>query len=133
MIDDKKKYVAYDPITYGFKGFYSEGRKDLPEFVDEIDRENFRTIKGKHTHYNPETKVFYTPEEDILANTLEAEKLWRDSTLRETDIFMLEDYPISAQEKVDIKRYRQDLREFPVTKVKPEMPDVVKEKLGYTV
>jgi len=125
-----KKYVAYNPSTFKFMGFFNEGRKDLPTTVAEVSRETFLEDKGQHTHYNPEIGSYYTPEEDVIARQIESDKIWRDYELRSSDLFMIEDYPITAQEKVEIKQYRQALRDFPQTRVKPTKPQKVIDVLG---
>lgn len=56
-----KKYLAFNPETFEFQGFYNEGRKDLPETIMEVDPASFITDKGQHTHFNPETG-WYTAE-----------------------------------------------------------------------
>ncbi len=119
-----KKYVAYDPVTFEFKGFYNEGRKDLPEYVDEIDPDTFMSQIGQHTHYNPITKTFYTPEADIQAKAEAEELSWRNTTLTDTDKYVLIDFPITRKEQQEMKRFRQELRDYPDTRVKPIPPDV---------
>ena len=66
-----KKYVAYNPTTFEFMGFYSEGRKDLPETVDEVDRLTFLTDKGEHTHYSP-LLGFHTVEVQLTTEEIRA-------------------------------------------------------------
>lgn len=60
-MENLKKYLAYNPETFEFAGFYKEGRKDLPDTVVEVDPETFLVDKGQHTHYNPDTG-WYTEE-----------------------------------------------------------------------
>ena len=79
MIEKKKKYVAYDPETFEFRGFYSEGRKTMPTTVAEVDSTLFLEHKGEHTHYSPE-KGFYTvvvelTEEELRRDFKEAREI----------------------------------------------------------
>lgn len=59
-----KKYVAYNPDTFEFIGFYEENRKDLPNTVSEVDPKTFLSDKGTHTNYNP--AIGWYTEEVVL-------------------------------------------------------------------
>jgi len=43
----------------------------------------------------------------------EQERQWRDSELKSTDVYLLEDFPISPENKALILTYRQELRDYP--------------------
>jgi len=122
MAKQLKKYVAYDPETHMFKGFFNEGRKDLPSDVHEVNRATFMQDIGFHTHYNPNTRKFYTPEADTLKKKLMANTTWRNSVLAITDKYMLEDFPITDQQRIELKQFRQDLRDFDKTGDRLEIP-----------
>lgn len=66
-----------------------------------------------HARINPETHVI----EPIPALTAEQQKdavrLIRDRYLKDTDKYMLPDYPTTEAEKARIRRYRQYLRDIP--------------------
>lgn len=68
-----KRFAAYDPNTNEVLGFYSEGRKDMPEHVVEITLEDIEEYNQQQfTHINPTDSSFYTvtPEptdEQLLA------------------------------------------------------------------
>lgn len=47
---------------------------------------------------------------------------WRDAELADTDRFLLPDYPIDPDLKPAILSYRQALRDYPATGIKPEKP-----------
>jgi|TARA_B110000908_G_C9957230_1_gene315211 hypothetical protein len=79
MTEIKKKYVAYDPETFEFRGFYTEGRKDLPSSIAEVDPVSFIEDMGQHTHYSPE-RGFYTvvvelTEEELRRDFKEAREI----------------------------------------------------------
>ena len=123
-----KKYVAYDPETFKFIGFYEEDRKGLPSTVDEINPDNFMEQKGGHSHYNPETRTFYTPAEDILAREIGANKGWRDWILNLSDKYMLEDFPVTGPQgpkRVELKMFRQALRDYDMASDRPAIPDFI--------
>ena len=126
MNDVLKKYVAYDPDTFEFEGFFSEGRKELPETLDEVNSETFLEDKGQNTHYNPDTKVFYTPEADLLAKEEEQLRGWRDYHLSATDKYMMSDFRITGQERVELLKFRDELRDYPDTRVRPVVPGFFK-------
>lgn len=50
----------------------------------------------------------------------EQERQWRDSELSSTDVYLLEDFPISAEDKTRILNYRQLLRDYPQ---QPDFPN----------
>lgn len=127
MNEELKKYAAYDPETFKFIGFYNEDRKDLPENVIEVPRATFLTDKGQHTHINPDIG-YYTPpatEEEKR----QKRRLWRIGILRETDKFMLEDYPIDAQQRIELLAFRQALRDYPETGIRPTVPPFIEESM----
>lgn len=47
------------------------------------------------------------------ASLAEAERLWRDLQLKETDLLMVSDYPIEAEKADEVRAYRQTLRNWP--------------------
>lgn len=82
MKEEKKKYVAYDPETFKFIGFYTEGRKTMPTIIAEVDPISFKEDKGQHTHYSPE-KGFYTVEVQLSDAEIRAEfKYNREEAIR---------------------------------------------------
>lgn len=118
-----KKYVSYEPDTFIVLGFYNEGRKDMPDTIDEVNVDTFIEDIGQHTKYNPETKIFYTDQVDIDAKTIENERAHRYAYLNSTDKYMLIDFPIDRNQKKEMRDYRQALRDFPETGIMPVMPD----------
>jgi hypothetical protein len=42
-------------------------------------------------------------------------RIWRNLALESTDKYMLEDYPISVEDRATIVAYRQQLRDLPDT------------------
>ncbi len=121
-----KKYVAYDPITYQFMGFYNEGRKDIPDTIDEVNVDTFMEDIGQHNKYNPVTKLFYTDQAELDANEEATNIRKRNIRLSATDKYMLIDFPITGTEKREMKAYRQALRDFPETGIIPDEPDFFK-------
>jgi len=124
-----KKYVAYDKDTFKFIGFYDEGRADTPDTVDEVDSTTFLEDIGQDTHYNPETKTFYTPEADLLEREEEHNRSWRDYNLQSSDKYMLSDFRLTGKERAEMIQFRNDLRDYPITGVRPISPACFKE--GY--
>jgi len=116
-----KKYVAYDPSSFEFKGFYSEGRKDLPVNSKEVNPITFMQDKGNNTHYNPNTGWYFIQAE-VDAALLLANRAWRDNLLTLTDKYIIADYPINSSDLINIKLFRKELRDYPITWVKPTAP-----------
>lgn len=117
-----KRYVSYNKDTFEFVGFYNdELHKVIPEPNSEIETTGHVERKGSHTHYNPATNVFYTPKE--VSDKLEREQniSWRNSQLMQTDKYMISDYPISPVDKQTVIAYRQALRDYPETWIRPEL------------
>lgn len=60
---------------------------------------------------------------EIINRVAEDLNVWLDVTVRpergrrliESDIYMISDYPITAEKKAELAAYRQDLRDLPVT------------------
>ena len=51
--------------------------------------------------------------DDIKANTIQFLRIQRNYALKNTDIYMIPDFPISTEIKELIMNYRQQLRDFP--------------------
>ena len=122
----KKMYIAYDPVTYEMLGFYSEGRKTMPEVVDEVNVDTYMDDMDGHNKYNPITKTFYTDQADLDAAKVINDISLRNYRLTETDKYMLIDFPITGSEKREMKDYRQALRDFPETGIVPDEPEFFK-------
>ena len=118
-----KKYVAYDPNTHEFLGFYNEGRKDMPTTVAEIDADTCVEQIGQNNKYNPETKLFYTDQAEINERNTSRQIRIRDAKLNQSDKYMLSDFPITGPQKIEMRQYRQALRNFPKTGIMPDTPD----------
>ena len=52
-------------------------------------------------------------EEKILQNKVAKKKAERDAKLRETDIYLVADFPISSEKLEQMKSYREYLRHIP--------------------
>ena len=115
------RFVHYNPKTYEFIGFYNdEVHRKIPQPADKITLEAMGG-KSQETHYNPKTKTFFVLEEDMLEREAGEKTQWRDNELRDTDRFMLSDYPISASNLSNIKEYRQELRDYPKNRSTPHL------------
>lgn len=50
-------------------------------------------------------------------------RIWRDSVLKATDVYMVADFPIDAEQKTELVAYRQALRDMPDNQFqKPDAP-----------
>ena len=61
----------------------------------------------------PDLTKFNT--DDIKANTIQYLRNQRNKLLKDTDIYLLPDFPISTENKQLIISYRQSLRDFPTS------------------
>ncbi len=126
MAKQLKRYVSFDPETNEFRGFFNEGRKDLPSTnIHEVNPETYMDDIGNHTHYDPITKIFYTPEADLEKRRIEDNTIWRNKTLQVSDIYMLEDFPITRIQRVELKKFRQDLRDYDRTGERIPVPEFI--------
>ena len=117
-----KRYVSYDEDTFEFVGFYNdELHSVIPKPCKEIEVTGHVQRKGKNTHYNPDTDVFYTPDDVLVAKEEADNRDWRDGQLRQTDKYMVSDWPISPVDKQAVIQYRQELRDYPETWIRPEL------------
>ena len=80
----------------------------------EVDFEVVRGIDGKLYKSGDEPKR-PTPEEQMLLQL----RAMRDAKLTDTDKYLIADYPISPEELVVIKAYRQALRDLPAQEGTP--------------
>ncbi len=49
-------------------------------------------------------------------------RAWRDSMLASTDKYMMPDFPISSEQQVEVRAYRQQLRDYDFGGIRPEPP-----------
>lgn len=86
-----------------FIGETSEKIDFLPIHKSYEDEEG---IKIDNPNYN---------EEDSKEAVLVLVRQKRNELLKDTDLYMIEDYPLTAEQKTSIKDYRTQLRDFPQT------------------
>lgn len=75
-------------------------------FVELMDK---RDLPKRYFQIGPEPIIPPEPSEDDLKRAV---RIVRNSYLAETDPMMLEDYPITPEEKELCKQYRQYLRDY---------------------
>lgn len=121
-------YVHYDPETFEFLGFYNLKRKDVPEPKALYKSDTFIDDIGQHTHFDPEKMEFYTPVDVQESQNVEQQRRWRDRELRDTDVYMLPDFPISPKDREAVTAYRQQLRDFTLSWKKPKKPNFLKKE-----
>ena len=97
---------------------------EYDEFTQTLDEDDIRIIDGKYTL---NFKVVDLPQEVVNQNLLHKEEVInkyktyllnnirkeRNKRLAETDYLLMIDYPISEDKLVEVKEYRQALRDFP--------------------
>lgn len=65
---------------------------------------------------------YFGSAEEIRAQKVEEAKRHRDARLRGTDKYMLPDYPITDEQREEVRIYRKALRDLPETAGFPEIP-----------
>lgn len=73
----------------------------------------------------------YKKDERYYINLCHDERIWRNTELYKTDIFMISDYPISFVNRFKVKSYRKKLRnwpdhpKFPDSEYRPKPPSLI--------
>lgn len=125
-------------IKYNYKGNQYDWLGDIRKVIWNEDRMVFgewNEETKKHfgvTEVNiPEPEVPpYVPTDEELADRIRRE---RDEKLKETDFFVMPDYPSDPKDLEEVKTYRQALRDitkqsgFPKEVTWPEVPSVFKK------
>lgn len=125
-------------IKYNYKGNQYDWLSDIRKVIWNEDRMVFGEWDEetkKHfgvTEVNiPEPEVPpYVPTDEELADRIRRE---RDEKLKETDFFVMPDYPSDPKDLEEVKTYRQALRDitkqssFPKEVTWPELPSVFKK------
>ena len=125
-------------IKYNYKGNQYDWLGDIRKVIWNEDRMVFGEWDEetkKHfgvTEVNiPEPEVPpYVPTDEELADRIRRDK---DEKLKETDFFVMPDYPSDPKDLEEVKTYRQDLRDitkqsgFPKEVTWPELPSVFKK------
>lgn len=125
-------------IKYNYKGNQYDWLGDIRKVIWNEDRMVFGEWDEetkKHfgvTEVNiPEPEVPpYVPTDEELADRIRRE---RDEKLKETDFFVMPDYPSDPKDLEEVKTYRQALRDitkqsgFPKEVTWPELPSVFKK------
>lgn len=125
-------------IKYNYKGNQYDWLGDIRKVIWNEDRMVFGEWDEetkKHfgvTEVNiPEPEVPpYVPTDEELAERIRRE---RDEKLKETDFFVMPDYPSDPKDLEEVKSYRQALRDitkqsgFPKEVTWPELPSVFKK------
>lgn len=125
-------------IKYNYKGNQYDWLGDIRKVIWNEDRMVFGEWDEetkKHfgvTEVNiPEPEVPpYVPTDEELADRIRRE---RDEKLKETDFFVMPDYPSDPKDLEEVKTYRQVLRDitkqsgFPKEVTWPELPSVFKK------
>ncbi|MFJ2539411.1 phage tail assembly chaperone [Pseudomonas sp. NPDC087614] len=73
-------------------------------------------------------------EEAVAAEALAIERDWRSARIAESDFLAMPDYPITAEQRVELYGYRQALRDWPASaqppiQQRPEPPAWFAEKI----
>ena len=125
-------------IKYNYKGNQYDWLSDIRKVIWNEDRIVFGEWNDetkKHfgvTEVNiPEPEVPpYVPTDEELAERVRSD---RDEKLKETDFFVMPDYPSYPKDLEEVKTYRQALRDitkqsgFPRNVTWPEIPSVFKK------
>ena len=115
----EKTAYTYSPSTYILVGIEyvqesprEEGVYLMPENC--TLKEPLPFLEGYDVKYcvDEDKWVYEEIVEDVQA-TIDEEIKWRNNELRNTDIFMLPDYPLGFIKKRKIKKYRKKLRSWP--------------------
>lgn len=115
------------PFTY-----IVDGSDDNDGIISKLTKEAYINNKieiqsGKEITTNDESEFVVNKSEEIRSI--------RKQLLFETDFYMIQDYPISEEDRNLIKIYRQALRDvpqqsgFPENVVWPIVPDCIKDKI----
>lgn len=112
-VDSKGEIIGYyDPLLHD----------DVPEGCIKISTTQWQeNIAIGASHYK-DGLAYKAERECDLVLMPALSRRWRDAELAATDRFLLPDYPIAPDLKPAILTYRQALRDYPETGVKPEKP-----------
>jgi hypothetical protein len=123
----------YSPSTFGFYDLNIHG-EDIPADSVEISDEKWTSLLegislGKVVEVDKKGGVILMEPAELGADQLSAmARAKRDAMLAETDVYMVDDYPVEPDYKEKIKAYRQLLRDitaasdFPYNIIWPQMP-----------
>lgn len=114
-VTDVYTKLGWYPIEYNYQDYDIYSQKMIPEeelIFDENKQkyiQNFKVIAltGDELVNAQERKV-----QDYSDNV----RNQRDMLLSSTDVYMLVDYPLTEEQKEEVKAYRQDLRNLPSQK-----------------
>lgn len=126
MIKYNYKGKQYDWLSDIRKVIWNEDRIVFGEWNDET-KEHFGVTEVEIPE--PEVPPYVLPDEE-LANRIRIE---RDEKLKETDFFVMPDYPSDPSDLEEVKTYRQALRDvtkqstFPKEVTWPELPRVLQK------
>lgn len=110
----------------------SEDKVDLSKILKKLRPNATYKIIGKQIIWKDKNYTQPTEQEILDIKDTVKEELWfkelrreRNVLLSETDKYLLEDYPITNEQKTLLKKYRKDLRDLPGNSVYPikEFPE----------
>ena len=119
--------VNYEPSTGRVLGLYDpKWQGEIPEPNKQIPQELVDNITGSepHNHFDPDKMETSLRDLEVRdAEWRQWRRSWRDRRLNATDKYLnVPDYPITETQKQELMKYRQELRDYPDTWVKPSVP-----------
>lgn len=121
---DTNSQIFMHVVDTEIMGYYVEGIHDvIPEGSIPISQELWKAnLEMGATHFKDGWSTAGDRISDIQIKT-QLDIQWRNTQLLDSDKYMLSDYPITDDQRAEVIAYRQALRDYTVTQVRPVKPE----------